>query len=532
MKSKILIAILLFFIPIVGITQQIIDVDADFIGIDYPDKLFFYKKNSDNSFYRTEIDPIKINTYYLSELERHDTLINVRDLPKTNNKKFNKELNKILFFEHNNFKNTHNDREYLRILKKQPNLLFKIGTFQKNKNVDIPEWEIRNVHYFNYTLIRVNKKATVVMLISNQHNRMNGFIIPTATSYIASTIVYNRITGYDHHERKLQKGNYNTLDLLGFDQIGSFNKPGFGISFNINKKHQLTDRVSDDVLLNKDFDTLYFKNGYIIGQHKENSTIYNSNLENITPKNLRAIHFLDDGPRSFTFAQVLTGNEIKWLDHTGALIDDYNVNNCHKGGWSSSPNFIGIRSKNDTLYLDNKRISDEVNYEKAWFLNKEMFLSEKNLHNIYENFLIVRKENKSGLLKYSIDKNDKTLNTEIILPVEYDFIYPELFSNSDIQLIIENNKKYGLFSVRENNENTYSLNAKKLTLPIIYDDIRYMGRCQPFRLKKDKLYGFAGVQDNPKYTTLSLFNSHFARFTLSSGEQGWLDKEGNEYLDK
>ena len=48
---------------------------------------------------------------------------------------------------------------------------------------------------------------------------------------------------------------------------------------------------------------------------------------------------------------------------------------------------------------------------------------------------------------------------------------------------------------------------------------------------KNGLSTYYPIMKDIKYKKIEKFDNNFARFTLPNGQKGWLDKEGNEYLD-
>lgn len=52
------------------------------------------------------------------------------------------------------------------------------------------------------------------------------------------------------------------------------------------------------------------------------------------------------------------------------------------------------------------------------------------------------------------------------------------------------------------------------------------------KFRKNNLYMYFPLQEDFKYKKLDDFQNNFARFELPNGQKGWLDLEGNEYLDQ
>lgn len=504
-----------------GFAQQILEVDADVIGINYPHRLTFYKENSDGSYDKTILHPFEKEIVHFTQLGKHDDLIRVTTLKKESPKKLIRALNKGIFLIQE--KNAH----YLSLEK---NRFIKTGSYQQVDGK--PEWQYNFSYYFNYSLVCINQKITLVYFNSNRNNRYYGFFLPKKENSIFSFKTNGDFPLEKKHE--FQEVKRKEFPVKTLDTISA----PLNLKFKTTEDHQLVGYYSHKVVLDKNFDTLYTKNGFIIGRKNQKTLLYNQKLENITPKKLRVIEFMKNRSRyDYSYPQILVNNQIRWLSQDGKLLENYEeASNCYGGGgWTSKADFIRITQKDGEIWLQDALLSKDNTYEKAWFLNKNQELDiQRNYRiNLYNNYLIVRKNKKYGLVKYTFNEEKTALETQLILPVQYDFIYPELFNAEEQGLIIENNNSYGLLLLKtEDLSLTKPLATDELTLPIIYDDIKYLGKCQPFLLKKDQQYGYSGIQESPRYKNLEKFNFHFARFTLPNGKKGWLDLEGNEYLDE
>jgi len=50
--------------------------------------------------------------------------------------------------------------------------------------------------------------------------------------------------------------------------------------------------------------------------------------------------------------------------------------------------------------------------------------------------------------------------------------------------------------------------------------------------EKDSLFTYYPIKKEFRYKKLGNFQGNFARFELPNGQKGWLDLQGNEYLDE
>lgn len=65
-----------------------------------------------------------------------------------------------------------------------------------------------------------------------------------------------------------------------------------------------------------------------------------------------------------------------------------------------------------------------------------------------------------------------------------------------------------------------------------FDRIELSGYHAPVRFEKNNLFGFYPQMEDGKYAQLDDFKGSLASFTTVTGEEGWIDLEGNEYFKK
>ena len=518
---KILLLLGIFLVLQNSFSQQKISVEADFIGVDYPQALTFYKKNLDGSYDKTVLNTSEKKVIHFTELGKHDQFISIEKLEKQSLNKLNRKLKRGFYL---------NQKKIAHFLRLEKNGFIRILSYKQAD--DHENWKFQSRYFFNYYLVKVNQKHTLVYLISNNHRNFYGFLLNQKEKVIFSFSTNGDFPLKKKHDYQLVKPKNFPVKILD-----TFPAP-FNLKFHITEKYQLADYFSQKISLDKKLDTLFTRNAFIIGKKNQEVLFYNQKLENITPKRIRNFHFLKPtGGYDFSYPQVLVNNKIFWLSQDGELIENYEAApRCYESsGWTSEANFIMITQKNGKIWLKDVLLSENNIYEKAWFLNesKELDIQRNYRIDLYENYLIVRKNKKYGLLKYKFNEEKTTLETQLILSVNYDFIYPELFNAKEQGLIIENNGKYGLLLLKTDHPNLKKpLPEQELNLPIIYDEISYLDSCHPFLLKKNGLVGYSGIHEKPKYKKLEKFYYNYARFTLPNGKKGWLNRTGEEFLDE
>lgn len=94
--------------------------------------------------------------------------------------------------------------------------------------------------------------------------------------------------------------------------------------------------------------------------------------------------------------------------------------------------------------------------------------------------------------------------------------------------------KYNIYNLNfllplKNSENLAYYNVRNLPVDLeSVEGINYKGL---FKIKKNSLVGYFPINKEPKYKRLEDFQENFARIEFPNGQKGWLDLNGNEYLD-
>lgn len=197
--------------------------------------------------------------------------------------------------------------------------------------------------------------------------------------------------------------------------------------------------------------------------------------------------------------QVLQGNSLKVLDHTLAQLPDDSI--------PRPRSFTVCGNVPSWRYT----ITDSVLRK----IDGDLFLNEK-------------------ITEQTVD----------LSPVDYDRI--SLISKHDTEYFDYHSFQYGF--TLQGSEMVFKKNGKsgllvanfnidkppllKVVLPARYDAIEFEYYRKPVKLKKGGLYGWYPQTNEAKYSKLKAFDRHFSRFELPDGRQGWIDLEGNEYLDE
>lgn len=272
--------------------------------------------------------------------------------------------------------------------------------------------------------------------------------------------------------------------------------------------------VYGDNALNNSFDSIYFNRHFIVGYKKGNISMYNYKFDKLPLSNLRAVTL----EKYFPFAQIIQKNKLRKINLLGK---DYKRND--------GPSFIDlsfqfpdatigllIKKEHDNFYLE----SDDV-----WRL--------------------VRAEIPEDLyLDYYSKDNRKLYHTEQYDSIRYG--HDDFFQNITLYTESGYDKKFPFLLYCKRKDGKFDFNTLEyLLLENPTDEILEINNSLPknidnvtvidqdtYLVEKNNMFTYYPIQKEFRYKKLEDFKGNFARFTLPNGQKGWLDINGNEYLDE
>lgn len=491
MKTFLLLSVL-FLSTHSFIGQHTIDLEADLVSVDTHSSLSFYKKVDENTFLKIKVIPeiTSTNEFYLTTTEyrinqklpkKDSTTFAINSLPNTTpayylSNYFNKNYSK-----ESNIKSGSSNKYLLEILESAPNGLFTLSSFYKNNKSQDPIWEKKSIRFLNYFFIRINKRKTILVFINNANpSSAEGFFMATTQKPLLFFNEYPTATSTGFKETELLNKEFPDSLLLK-KTIEDWAPVNYST-----ENGEITDLISHKNLLEKEFDTVFHHSNFIVGKKDSATDFYNKKLQNITPKNLRAIYFPKNENQNpfYDGIQVLVGNEVKWLTVSGELKDSIlPVYQAICGtGMSSYRAQFKITQDENYFYLNNRPFAKTSTYDDVYLINGTKEYQSNDLSN-FENYIKVQKDGKWGIIDFKNNSMESTtpLKTSEILAVDY-------------------------------------------------DKIELVGAL--IKLKKEGLWGYFQINESPKYNSLEKFNNYFARFTLPNKKRGWLTTDGKEYLDE
>lgn len=370
------------------------------------------------------------------------------------------------------------------------------GSFYNEKDDAIKKWRVQEVDFYTVYIFLLNGNKPI--LVFTDGSEIDYLIIPTKDN--------NYIVNFkDRKNHKLQQQSYTKLSKKTLEKVIQHGNSQNFYRSKIKSKKNYIANAFDEIIINKPYDSIQFKNQYIIGRNKNEIDIYNSKLQKLPVKNIRQVYFDKEN------LQVLTNNKVFYID---ALGNETKIKFI-------SYSFCGTVSSTDYTLLQTKE-EKPVNAIKIYYggmgrgYSAESLLKINNLDTTYSltflnktkndgydgnsgfvdgyknltNMLVVTKNNKFGLYRYSL----KDVNFK--------------HKSDEIGIVDINTPKYG------------STNAKEL-LSVKYDAIEL--RSPLIIVKLNKAYGIYPLKNGFKYKTLGNVHNNFIPFESLDGKKGWID---------
>lgn len=521
--KQIILCSLLFFIQSIW-SQTTIDMDADYILVD-KGELTFLKATDGIINTKTEVrfypvDPelgkeIKIRTVEATtyDIKRFHDISNaaneysfVIDVSSIKTQKARKLLKKL---KREKIYYKKSDKEIYQLT------YYNQFSFKYSENHDITrqnngvtKWGSYDEELTKFVVVNLKNKKPIIIFpyikpnhTYSEYDRSDEkFLI----SYLGFIIPQKKTSLVKYFNEKFES-SATTYPFLKGIQSNQDKTPSWSYNFKF-EDSQLKDRVFGQVLLDKKFDTIAINNGFIFCLKDDKTTLYNLELENITPKDLQAAFPIT--PET-TYAICLIGSTVKYISKKGETIPKlpkrfvrsrcisgyanynttYTIVHNEKGSLLSSKSLYYDSEDNVQTLIVEHKLFDKQQYEAVYFINNPY---QEKLQTNYT----------PSTLRYTPD-----------------------------YIVIKNKGKFGLQSTvikPSKNEQPNPFEFKEL-LPAEYDSIKRITE-NYILIAKDNLFGIYGLTE-VKYAKLDV-SEYFSRFTLPNGQKGWIDKLGREFLDE
>ncbi len=265
--------------------------------------------------------------------------------------------------------------------------------------------------------------------------------------------------------------------------------------------------------LNNSFDSIYFNRHFIVGYKKGNISIYNYKFDKLPLSNVRAVTL----EKYFPFAQIIQKNKLRKINLLGK---DYKRND--------GPSFIDlsfqfpdvtigllIKKEHDNFYLKSDNVLELVRTE----IPEDLYM------NYYARKIKLYHTEQYDSIRYGHDDffQNITLYTESGYYKKFPFLLyckkkDGKFDFNILEYLLLENPTDEILEIN----NSLPKNIDNVT---VIDQDTYL-------IEKNNMFTYYPIQKEFRYKKLEDFNGNFARFTLPNGQKGWLDINGNEYLDE
>jgi hypothetical protein len=374
----------------------------------------------------------------------------------------------------------------------------------------------------------LGKNLQIVVFIDENGNN-SGYMIPVKNSFVGN------VKGLNFS--KAIRGKYNSSWKRTAVRMNNVTKD-FDITdyyFNSfkNNKYTLLD-CFDEPILPSAYDSISVVNNFIVAKTGKGYELYNKTLDKID--NMETYQKIDN---ELDVVFVLSKSKLRLIDIAGkemaykpvhsivcGTTTDYfyklenGVSNGESGNYVLKVKMGGMAQFNEKtrniVFDDYKEIGDIFFFNRS----KEFNSSDSSNNKIPDNWLLVKKNNKYGIVKY--DSSNLEFSS-VEKPIDSISIENFEFYNSPKDSLFYN---IGVLKYKD------LKTALSVELPIIYDSISKIKYNSFLRIYKDGLVGCYPLNKEAHYVKLDYKYGVFFRFSMPNGNKGWLDRNGNEFFDK
>jgi len=344
---------------------------------------------------------------------------------------------------------------------------------------------------FNTAVLQFDTGQTMLLFAGNslRNAYFNSFLMPINDSF-----TFNNNTLHDGEYFGYSKAQIKKQDSTSVARLAHYANYSF-------KDKTIKDLAFDLPLIETDYDTIQFAGDVIVARKKEQLTIYNKQLKDITPAGLRAYALFD-----YDKLEVIVGNEKRFLISDGTLaftaqkrpvlvcgsVDSWTSTIVKKDGFyqleyvlDGTMTGAGITKSTHKLFLT-------ASYDRVMFFNGETTLYEDANSGYVDSsqLPILIAHNKKGYHFFNYKWNRSSVNYKMVSTIEVD-------TNSTA----------------------------------VYDQLFLNEQSAFMRVEKNGLLGFYPMHLKPKFRKLEPMQTNFTRFTLPTGKQGWLQQDATEIID-
>lgn len=356
------------------------------------------------------------------------------------------------------------------------NLIAELN-FRKYNNED-SEWEMKKANFWDYTLLRINKKYLIIALIDQADPGFDwtsvlGFLIPMKD---------NSIVLSDHSIFE-EKGNVENQYFTRYLDVDKYFRKS-----KTNSGYQIKDKLFEEIILEEVFDEVKFSGNYVYCRKKNKLDIYNKSFSEKILKNIDAAY---DTSGTIHF---IKNNKLKWMDANKLVHDTFPKRTIIVHGMMYSLDRRILKFENG--FYEESTLND---YPKKKKRDTTFICSQDSIQQVlYLN----------NTTKHHFGEG-----------TGYGVVYNHPYS----YLILKSKKNDQLISFNKKNKNSP-------VEVLLKGDITSYGYYHPIKFESENLYGYFPQNKKANYSKVEKFNFYFAKIKSKSGRNGWLDIYGNEFF--
>lgn len=319
------------------------------------------------------------------------------------------------------------------------------------------------------------------------------------------------------HFHKTKKLKLSNKEIYEFSQHAFYDlKDDFFVVDTLPDKKVQLENSYDEVLIKQSYDSIIL-NPIIKCYNGGKIDVYNLRYKKLNKYPLKVSK---DG---LGYMQILGRNKVKLIDWKGKQIKKplgYAYLTLPEAVQSEYDYAIEIVKKDTGFVFKVRNLIYGKEYEKYTTTDTSKLINTKGIWQFYF---------KTNVTKDTISKRNGFYNdiykakiTDVV-----DFSYNVVYFKKE-------DRTFGMKYLGNFLKNNHDFNIEYTEFKDFneYQNLQFIKYKYPFyKMKKNNLYMLFPLQKEFRYKKLKDFKGNFARFTLPNGQKGWLDMNGNEYLD-
>ena len=511
MKKTILLFILLSFFQFEVNAQNILEISVDSIHCQESDCFLFNIEDDGFHYCRLEAVEIsqnkfarKMGCYPSNEFQKkkfQQNLLNIEKITEIND--FYQWLSSLKF-ECSYQDQGRNYTEYFQVVNDR---------FGVKKLVGFDNGVITSgaTNACEILPIKVNNQFYIAGILDISWMEVNQFIFPGKNS---SDLMYSNGRLYKTTSDTLSQWDYVSPSLFRHYEI-----------VDNESKKQLNSAISTNLLLQESFDEIILEFPYVITKENNEVKIFDTLLEDVTPKNLKEAY------PCFGSLQIIQEGRVKYFSPEGEIVDSMPPNYMsERFGYGIFPGIRKEIMKENDQFLESIERVGGVHYitlpengKYLFNLDEEIaeikFLNNKNIEVFYQNRYAQFYDMDLNLYYFKTKNGYEGIFKRIDLKEEK---LQRLWKNKSLP---DDTRNRLTREVRKNERHTF---RDEIIFTGKFEKLILLGYDHPVIFKKDNLYGIFPQMTEGRFKLIKPFVGNLAEVIFEDGEIGWIDLEGKE----